>query len=176
MGVGGINEFINDQLSDEVIYEDVDKLMEVAFWPSMCKTPAPDVISVVDTQSSDTSRMQHEELIGRSEKPSVTRSWTHHSSQSSRRLELKKQWERVSGGSETFTFAVRSSATAEEAEARPIRVKRAHQNGTRLGTCSLREVACLEDLPDASFAGQQETYLNVMGYADLKEKVAALLY
>lgn len=54
--------------------------------------------------------------------------------------ELKSQWERVSGGSETFTFAVRSSATAE-------------------------------DLPDASFAGQQETYLNVMGYEDMKEKV-----
>ena len=54
--------------------------------------------------------------------------------------ELKKQWERVSGGSETFTFAVRSSATAE-------------------------------DLSDASFAGQQETYLNVMGYEDLKYRV-----
>ena len=54
--------------------------------------------------------------------------------------ELKRQWERVSGGSETFTFAVRSSATAE-------------------------------DLPDASFAGQQETYLNVMGYEDMKQKV-----
>jgi pyruvate,water dikinase len=54
--------------------------------------------------------------------------------------ELEKQWKRVSGGSDTFTFAVRSSATAE-------------------------------DLPDASFAGQQETYLNVMGYADMKQKV-----
>merc|ERR1719160_2237401 len=54
--------------------------------------------------------------------------------------ELKSQWERVSGGSDTFTFAVRSSATAE-------------------------------DLPDASFAGQQETYLNVMGYEDMKMKV-----
>merc|ERR1712176_921660 len=54
--------------------------------------------------------------------------------------ELKVQWERVSGGSDTFTFAVRSSATAE-------------------------------DLPDASFAGQQETYLNVMGYDDMKQKV-----
>merc|ERR1719387_3252355 len=53
--------------------------------------------------------------------------------------ELKSQWERVSGGSDTFTFAVRSSATAE-------------------------------DLPDASFAGQQETYLNVMGYDDMKQK------
>mmetsp|Transcript_39734 Transcript_39734/g.86743 ORF Transcript_39734/g.86743 Transcript_39734/m.86743 type:complete len:904 (-) Transcript_39734:167-2878(-) len=54
--------------------------------------------------------------------------------------ELRKQWERVSGGSDTFTFAVRSSATAE-------------------------------DLPDASFAGQQETYLNVMGYEELEAKV-----
>mmetsp|Transcript_8658 Transcript_8658/g.23581 ORF Transcript_8658/g.23581 Transcript_8658/m.23581 type:complete len:889 (-) Transcript_8658:399-3065(-) len=54
--------------------------------------------------------------------------------------ELKAQWKRVSGGSDTFTFAVRSSATAE-------------------------------DLPDASFAGQQETYLNVMGYEDMKYKV-----
>eukprot|EP00434_Breviolum_minutum_P008310 symbB.v1.2.007331.t2/scaffold412.1/size211423/2 len=54
--------------------------------------------------------------------------------------ELKAQWQRVSGGDEKFTFAVRSSATAE-------------------------------DLPDASFAGQQETFLNVMGYEDMKEKV-----
>ena len=46
----------------------------------------------------------------------------------------------MSGVSETFTFAVRSSATAE-------------------------------DLSDASFAGQQETYLNVMGYEDLKYRV-----
>lgn len=48
---------------------------------------------------------------------------------------LQAQWQRVSGGDEKFTFAVRSSATAE-------------------------------DLPDASFAGQQETFLNVMGYED----------
>ena len=54
--------------------------------------------------------------------------------------ELEAQWKRVSGGSDTFTFAARSSATAE-------------------------------DLPDASFAGQQETYLNVMGYEDMKYKV-----
>ena len=54
--------------------------------------------------------------------------------------ELKRQWERVSRGSDTFTFAIRSSAMAE-------------------------------DLPDASFAGQQETYLNVMGYRDVKYRV-----
>ena len=54
--------------------------------------------------------------------------------------ELFRQWQRVSGGSDSFTWAVRSSATAE-------------------------------DLPDASFAGQQETYLNVAGYEDLVQKV-----
>jgi len=99
---GGINDFINDQLSDETIYTDVNKLMEVgkAIRDKIMDTPF----------------------------------------QTDFETELKAQWERVSGGSETFTFAVRSSATAE-------------------------------DLPDASFAGQQETYLNVMGYEDMKYKV-----
>ena len=99
---GGINDFINDQLSDETIYEDVDKLMKVG--------------KAIRDKIMDTPFQQDFEE------------------------ELKAQWERVSGGSDTFTFAVRSSATAE-------------------------------DLPDASFAGQQETYLNVMGYDDLKQKV-----
>mmetsp|Transcript_84877 Transcript_84877/g.181862 ORF Transcript_84877/g.181862 Transcript_84877/m.181862 type:complete len:907 (-) Transcript_84877:87-2807(-) len=99
---GGINAFINDALSDESIYTDVDKLMEVG--------------KKVRDKIMDTPFQPDFEA------------------------ELKKQWERVSGGSETFTFAVRSSATAE-------------------------------DLPDASFAGQQETYLNVMGYEDMKAKV-----
>merc|ERR1719327_1228986 len=99
---GGINDFINTQLSDESIYEDVNKLMEVG--------------KAVRDKIMDTPFQPDFEA------------------------ELKAQWERVSGGSETFTFAVRSSATAE-------------------------------DLPDASFAGQQETYLNVMGYEDMKAKV-----
>eukprot|EP00401_Gymnodinium_catenatum_P008344 CAMPEP_0117501578 /NCGR_PEP_ID=MMETSP0784-20121206/23372_1 /TAXON_ID=39447 /ORGANISM="" /LENGTH=294 /DNA_ID=CAMNT_0005296839 /DNA_START=24 /DNA_END=905 /DNA_ORIENTATION=- len=99
---GGINAFINEQLSDETIYSDVNQLMKVgkAIRDKIMETPfQPDF-----------------------------------------EAELKSQWERVSGGSDTFTFAVRSSATAE-------------------------------DLPDASFAGQQETYLNVMGYEDMKQKV-----
>mmetsp|Transcript_61734 Transcript_61734/g.172446 ORF Transcript_61734/g.172446 Transcript_61734/m.172446 type:complete len:895 (-) Transcript_61734:248-2932(-) len=99
---GGINAFINEQLSDETIYSDVNQLMKVgkAIRDKIMDTPfQPDF-----------------------------------------EAELKRQWERVSGGSDTFTFAVRSSATAE-------------------------------DLPDASFAGQQETYLNVMGYEDMKQKV-----
>jgi len=99
---GGINAYINDQLSDESIYEDVDKLMKVG--------------KNIRDKIMDTPFQTDFEV------------------------ELKAQWQRVSGGSETFTFAVRSSATAE-------------------------------DLPDASFAGQQETYLNVMGYEDLKNKV-----
>merc|ERR1719327_932560 len=99
---GGINDFINDKLSDESIYSDVDKLMTVG--------------KAIRDKIMDTPFQKDFED------------------------ELKAQWQRVSGGSETFTFAVRSSATAE-------------------------------DLPDASFAGQQETYLNVMGYEDMKQKV-----
>ncbi len=42
-----------------------------------------------------------------------------------------------------------------------------HELGTRLGTenpsVAVRSSATAEDLPDASFAGQQETYLNVVG-------------
>jgi len=99
---GGINAYINDQLSDESIYSDVDKLMVVG--------------KNIRDKIMDTPFQKDFEDT------------------------LKEQWTRVSGGSDTFTFAVRSSATAE-------------------------------DLPDASFAGQQETYLNVMGYDDLKQKV-----
>lgn len=36
---------------------------------------------------------------------------------------------------------------------------------------AVRSSATAEDLPDASFAGQQETYLNVKGVADLLDKV-----
>ncbi|GAO22334.1 phosphoenolpyruvate synthase [Alicycliphilus sp. B1] len=45
---------------------------------------------------------------------------------------VREAFARLSGGNEQASFAVRSSATAE-------------------------------DLPDASFAGQQETFLNVVG-------------
>eukprot|EP00931_Biecheleriopsis_adriatica_P008181 TRINITY_DN1093_c0_g1_i6.p1 TRINITY_DN1093_c0_g1~~TRINITY_DN1093_c0_g1_i6.p1 ORF type:complete len:892 (+),score=302.60 TRINITY_DN1093_c0_g1_i6:79-2754(+) len=99
---GGINAFINDALSDDSIYSDVNKLMEVGK-------------KIRDKIMETPFQQDFEE-------------------------ELKAQWQRVSGGDEKFTFAVRSSATAE-------------------------------DLPDASFAGQQETYLNVMGYEDMKQKV-----
>jgi len=54
--------------------------------------------------------------------------------------EIRKAFAVLSGGSETASFAVRSSATAE-------------------------------DLPDASFAGQQETFLNVTGIEDVLHKI-----
>ena len=53
---------------------------------------------------------------------------------------IRKQFEVLSGGHPQASFAVRSSATAE-------------------------------DLPDASFAGQQETFLNVMGIEDVLHKM-----
>jgi pyruvate,water dikinase len=55
-------------------------------------------------------------------------------------------------------------------------VKRAYRRlGTRLGIqnpyVAVRSSATAEDLPGASFAGQQDTYLNVEGEADLIKKV-----
>lgn len=43
--------------------------------------------------------------------------------------------------------------------------------GLALALVAVRSSATAEDLPDASFAGQQETYLNVKGSEDLMEKV-----
>jgi pyruvate,water dikinase len=53
---------------------------------------------------------------------------------------VRAEFERLSAGSPQASFAVRSSATAE-------------------------------DLPDASFAGQQETFLNVVGIDDVLHKM-----
>jgi pyruvate,water dikinase len=62
--------------------------------------------------------------------------------------QVREEYARVSQGSEKASFAVRSSATAE-------------------------------DLPDASFAGQQETYLNIRGIDNILDairRVYASLY
>lgn len=40
-----------------------------------------------------------------------------------------------------------------------------------LGTFAVRSSATAEDLPDASFAGQQETFLNVSGIDDILDKI-----
>ena len=39
------------------------------------------------------------------------------------------------------------------------------------GSFAVRSSATAEDLPDASFAGQQETFLNVVGFEDVIEKI-----
>src|SRR5690606_1327150 len=39
------------------------------------------------------------------------------------------------------------------------------------GSFAVRSSATAEDLPDASFAGQQETYLNVVGIDEVLEKI-----
>jgi pyruvate,water dikinase len=39
------------------------------------------------------------------------------------------------------------------------------------GSFAVRSSATAEDLPDASFAGQQETYLNVVGFEDVIDKI-----
>jgi pyruvate,water dikinase len=54
--------------------------------------------------------------------------------------QIRSQFEKLAAGTAKASFAVRSSATAE-------------------------------DLPDASFAGQQETFLNVVGIDDVLHKV-----
>jgi pyruvate,water dikinase len=54
--------------------------------------------------------------------------------------QIRGEYARVAGGADGASFAVRSSATAE-------------------------------DLPDASFAGQQETYLNIRGIDNILEAV-----
>jgi pyruvate,water dikinase len=62
--------------------------------------------------------------------------------------QIRGEYERVAKGNEKASFAVRSSATAE-------------------------------DLPDASFAGQQETYLNIRGIENILDairRVYASLY
>jgi pyruvate,water dikinase len=53
---------------------------------------------------------------------------------------IREQFERLSADNPSASFAVRSSATAE-------------------------------DMPDASFAGQQETFLNVTGIADILHRI-----
>jgi len=45
------------------------------------------------------------------------------------------------------------------------------ETGTPQGSFAVRSSATAEDLPDASFAGQQETFLNVVGIDDVLHKI-----
>ncbi|CAM3740016.1 phosphoenolpyruvate synthase [Kerstersia gyiorum] len=52
-----------------------------------------------------------------------------------------------------------------------IRTAFAELDADGKGSFAVRSSATAEDLPDASFAGQQETYLNVVGIDDVLEKI-----
>lgn len=52
-----------------------------------------------------------------------------------------------------------------------IRAAFAELDADGKGSFAVRSSATAEDLPDASFAGQQETYLNVVGIDDVLEKI-----
>lgn len=54
---------------------------------------------------------------------------------------------------------------------REIRDAFAQLDADGQGSFAVRSSATAEDLPDASFAGQQESYLNVMGIEDVLEKI-----
>src|SRR5690606_6811957 len=56
-----------------------------------------------------------------------------------------------------FEQAIRSAFAALDADGK--------------GSFAVRSSATAEDLPDASFAGQQETYLNVVGIDEVLEKI-----
>jgi pyruvate,water dikinase len=68
-----------------------------------------------------------------------------------------RQWIIEAPFSQAFEKAVRTAFAALEAE------------GT--GSFAVRSSATAEDLPDASFAGQQETFLNVVGIEDVLDKM-----
>src|SRR5690606_34511465 len=52
-----------------------------------------------------------------------------------------------------------------------IRTAFAELDADGKGSFAVRSSATAEDLPDASFAGQQETYLNVVGIDEVLEKI-----
>ncbi|MGO3742814.1 phosphoenolpyruvate synthase [Kerstersia sp.] len=58
-----------------------------------------------------------------------------------------------------------------EALEKAIRTSFAELDADGKGSFAVRSSATAEDLPDASFAGQQETYLNVVGIDDVLEKI-----
>lgn len=68
-----------------------------------------------------------------------------------------RQWIIDAPFSEAFDTAIRQAFTALDTDGQ--------------GTFAVRSSATAEDLPDASFAGQQETFLNVAGIDDILDKI-----
>ena len=76
--------------------------------------------------------------------------------------ELATQAPRSASGSSTPRSRPNSRAD-------PRRLRQARRR--RQGSFAVRSSATAEDLPDASFAGQQETFLNVVGIDDVLDKI-----
>ncbi|OGL77523.1 phosphoenolpyruvate synthase [Candidatus Uhrbacteria bacterium RIFCSPHIGHO2_12_FULL_54_23] len=74
---------------------------------------------------------------------------------------------------ETIRQMIRAAPLPDEVRAAIIGSYRmlSRQEGTKSLSVAVRSSATAEDLPDASFAGQQETYLNVVGEAAVCEAV-----
>jgi pyruvate,water dikinase len=62
-------------------------------------------------------------------------------------------------------------APLSDAFEQAIRTEFAKLDADGKGSFAVRSSATAEDLPDASFAGQQETYLNVVGIDDVLDKI-----
>jgi pyruvate,water dikinase len=78
----------------------------------------------------------------------------------------------TTAGREIREWIVRTALPAELEQAiRAAYTKLCHDAGATDVAVAVRSSATAEDLPDASFAGQQETYLNVVGIEDVLLKV-----
>lgn len=87
-------------------------------------------------------------------------------------LDVDNVDELVKGGKEIRGWIVDTALPAELEQAiRDAYVKLCKDAGAADIAVAVRSSATAEDLPDASFAGQQETFLNVVGIDDVLHKV-----
>ena len=78
----------------------------------------------------------------------------------------------AAAGAEIRTWIMATPLTATlESAIRDAYCKLSLDNGQQAAAVAVRSSATAEDLPDASFAGQQETFLNVVGEDTVVEKV-----
>lgn len=78
----------------------------------------------------------------------------------------------VAGGKEIRSWIIDTALPGDlEKAIREAYAKLCQEAGTEDIAVAVRSSATAEDLPDASFAGQQETYLNVVGIDDVLHKV-----
>jgi pyruvate,water dikinase len=84
-------------------------------------------------------------------------------------LNLEDVRELATAGAEIRQWIVDAPFSAEFEKA--IRAAFAELDADGKGSFAVRSSATAEDLPDASFAGQQETFLNVVGIDDVLDKI-----